>query len=208
MRWLGIDLPVSCPYLTCVVLPADEVGDPTDKEHLLISAIECIQMAIDRIFSGVVFRSLAGELICLLPISGAHPSFIDRLDEFLEYVPTALTKERLGRFGIGVGIEVADIGKTDRSYETARIALEQRFFESESQIFYADLSESFDTDQPKIHREDLRLVRHAISGGNEALLRITVDELFESAVSSGARDVKQIHSIGFRLLYRSRRCLG
>ncbi len=200
MRWLDIDLPLSCPYLACVVLPAEELDDPAAKEMLLMAAGELIQRIMRDYFDGVAFRSLSGEIVCLIPVNMERTVFFDRLDAFLGASPRAFERERLGDVWIGVGTEAGDIGEVNGSYDNARIALEQRFFEDGTQVYYCDFSETAKNDHIQIHPGDLESVRHAVAAGNEQFLRSIVEKLIADAVSSRARDVGLVHSLGFRLI--------
>ena len=199
-RWLEIDLPLACPYLTCVVVPAEEPSDPAARELLLMSAGELIRGRLRDSFGGVVFRSLAGELVCLIPVGTDRSEFVDDLDGFLDWLPPAFEEEGLGRIWIGVGSEARGLSQTAVGYDSARIALEQRFFDSRQSVFYADFEESEAADRPSVHPEDLESIRHAISAGAVESLRAVIVELVDRAVASGVREASLIRSLGFRLV--------
>lgn len=200
MHWLGLDLPLSCHYLVCVTRPVDEPHDPAARELLLMSAGDCLQSALSRQLGGQVFRSLAGELVSLIPVNLDRAEFIDALDGFLEQMQTDVEEAGIGRMWTGVGSEASDITQVNRAYESARIALEQRFFDPDQRVFYADFDGGQSADGPHVEPEDLELIRHALSSGNQQRLRYAVDGIVDAAVSAGNRDVRLIHSLGFRMM--------
>lgn len=198
--WLGLALPTDRPYLVCIAKPDESVDASPDHEIGLASAGERLQTLLNAHLSGVVFRSLSRELVCLIPVTLERSQFVDRLEDFLRAQAEKLEGNSVRSLRIGVGTEVSGLSQVHRGVESARIALEQRFFDPDESVYYADIGSPPTRDELDIPPHDLESIRHAVAAGNRNLILDTVSSIVDEAVASGIRDLSSMHAVAFRIM--------
>ena len=200
LAWLGLDLPTDCPYLVCIAKPDADAEASPDHEIGLASAGESLQSLLDAHLSGVVFRSLSRELVCLIPVTLERSEFVDRFDGFLRAQAEALERSGGQPLRMGVATEVSGLSQVHRGAESARIALEQRFFEPEESVYYADIGSPRTPDELDVSPRDLESVRNAVAAGNRNQITATVSSIVDEAASCGTRDLSSMHAVAFRIM--------
>ncbi|MFW6312337.1 MAG: response regulator [Spirochaetota bacterium] len=200
LAWLGLDLPTDCPYLVCIAKADESVEASPDHEIGLASAGERLQALLNARLSGVVFRSLARELVCLIPVTLERSQFVDRFEDFLRAQAETLEKNSVRSLRMGVGTEVSGLSQVHRGVESARIALEQRFFDPGEFVYYADIGSPPARDELDVPPHDLESIRHAVAAGNRNQIMRTVRSIIDEAVACGNRGLSSMHAVAFRIM--------
>lgn len=95
---------------------------------------------------------------------------------------------------------MSGLSQVHRGVEPARIALEQRFFEPEESVYFADIGSLPTPDDLHVSPPDLESVRHAVAAGNWIQITATVSSIVDEAAACGTRVLSSMHAVAFRIM--------